>query len=221
MSSVGATPSLDALAWRYLAALLAGDRREAVRIILQEGWRRGVSAPQLELGVIAVAQRELGRLWEEARITIAEEHLATSISELALATLYDHLPRRPRIIRRAIVACVEGERHSLGGRITADFLEMAGFDVRFLGSDVPTESLLAMVETTRPDVVALSATMALHIPAVEGAVTGVRRIGGAKMPLLLGGGLTAWAPELEGRLDVTVFGGAPDAAAEAARRAFG
>lgn len=220
MSTVSATPSLDALAWRYLAALLAGDRREAVRVVLQEGWRRGVSAPQLELGVITVAQRELGRLWEEGRITVAEEHLATSISELAIATLYDHLPRRPRITRRAIVACVEGERHALGGRITADFLEMAGFDVRFLGGDVPTASLLAMVGSMRPDVVALSATMALHIPSVEGAVAGVRRIGGAKLPVLLGGGLTTWVPELEARLDVTVFGGAPDAAAEIARRAF-
>lgn len=220
MSTVSATPSLDALAWRYLAALLAGDRREAVRVVLHEGWRRGVSAPQLELGVITVAQRELGRLWEEGRITIAEEHLATSISELTIATLYVHLPRRPRITRRAIVACVEGERHALGGRIAADFLEMAGFDVRFLGGDVPTASLLAMVGSMRPDVVALSATMALHIPEVEAAVAGVRRIGGTKLPLLLGGGLTTWAPELEARLDVTVFGGAPDAAAEVARRAF-
>jgi methanogenic corrinoid protein MtbC1 len=36
------------------------------------------------------------------------------------------------------LACVEGELHEVGARMASDFLEMAGFDVRFLGANVPT-----------------------------------------------------------------------------------
>ncbi len=35
--------------------------------------------------VIQKTQREIGRLWQENRITIADEHVATAISQLALA----------------------------------------------------------------------------------------------------------------------------------------
>ena len=190
---------------RYLAAQLEGQRHEAVRLIMEEGLGAGVSVPDLELLVIGPAQREIGRLWQENRITVAQEHMATAISQLAMAQLYRHLPRDPANGKRVTVACVEGELHEVGARIASDFLEMAGFDVEFLGANVPTDSLVQWVQDARPDLLCLSATMSFHLPALTEAIERVRALLPA-LPIAVGGHAFEWARGLEDRLGVTFYG---------------
>jgi methanogenic corrinoid protein MtbC1 len=189
----------------YVAAQLAGDRTEAVRIVVDAA-RGGASVPDLQLGVIQAAQREIGQLWEENKINVAQEHLATGISQLALACLYDLITRERTNGKRAIVACVEGEHHDLGARMGADFLEMAGFDVHYLGANVPTKDLVEMIVANRPDLVGLSVAMSFNVPNLVAAVTAIREAVGDAFPILVGGQVLAWAPELEERLGVLAFG---------------
>ena len=212
---------LSSLAERYLDAQLAGDRREALRIVMDDGFRAGITVADLELYVVETAQREIGRLWQENRITIADEHLATAISQIVLSVLYQHLPRSPQIGRKALIACVEGELHDMGGRIGADFLEMAGFDVRFLGANVPTEALVAMTQLYRPDLVGLSATMSYHVAALKAAVAALRESRGTDFPIVVGGNILSWAPELEKELGVAVCGGRADSLVAATLKVLG
>ncbi len=199
-----------ALAGDYLRAQLAGDSREALRLV-DDALASGVSVRDLHLGVIEPAQREIGRLWQENAIGVAEEHLATSISQLVLARLYRHLPRVGGNGHVAVVACIEGEHHELGARMGADFLEMAGFDVRFLGANVPRESLVALVRRLRPAVVGLSIAMTFNIPALEATVAELRAAADPAPTILVGGVVVEMAPELAQRLDVCVFGGDAEA----------
>ena len=184
MSAVDHLVSLRA---RYLAAQLAGDRREALRLVLDEGIAQGVSVANLHLDVIRPAQIEIGRLWQENEITVADEHLATAISQLVVSHLYRHLPPAAPKGKRVIVCCGEDELHEMGARMAADFLEMAGFDVRFLGANVPADSVAAMVRTTRPDVVVLSAATTFCFPGLRRTIAAVRAAGGPDLPILVGG----------------------------------
>lgn len=185
-----------ALRERYVAAQLAGDRQEALRLIREEGLERGLDAPRIALEVIMPAQAEIGRLWQENRIGVAEEHLATAISQLVVSTLYAHFPRAASNGKRVIVACVEGEQHEIGARLAADFLEMAGFVVHFLGANVPTDSLVAMVRTELPHLVVLSSATTLHLAAMRSAISRIRLVGGAALPIAVGGGVCAWVQDL-------------------------
>jgi len=204
------TPSSSPLSRRYLAAQLAGDRREALRLILDEGISRGVDATVLYLDVVQEAQREIGRLWQADRVTVAQEHLATSISQLVMAHLYPHLRRKPRNGKRALVACVEGELHDMGGRMGADFLETAGFDVLFLGANCPTASLVSLVAAQRPDLVGLSATMSFHLEALARAIEEIRAVTGPSFPIVVGGHVLEWSPDLKARLGVHAAGTSAD-----------
>ena len=65
---------------QYVAAQLAGDRRSAMRLIIDQGLGRNVPLPTLYLDVIQAAQYRIGELWQHNRITVAQEHLATAIS---------------------------------------------------------------------------------------------------------------------------------------------
>ena len=182
---LGNRPELDELSRSYLEAQLAGDRREAIRLLMEEGIGRGNSVIDLHLRVIQQAQREIGRLWEQNTISIAQEHQATAVSQLALAHLYQQSIRRPAVGKSVLVACVEGELHDVGARICADVLDLHGFDVRFLGANVPTDCLISFVERTRPSLVALSVTVPIHLPTAHAAVEALRAKTDA--PLAVGG----------------------------------
>lgn len=192
---------------RYLAAQLAGNRRAGLDIVLNDGLAHGVPIPDLYLTVIEAAQHTIGQLWQENRITVAQEHLATAISHLALAHLYPSLPCEPTNGRQVLVACVAGEIHDLGARMCADFFEMAGFDVRYLGANVPTDSLVAMVRENPPDVLALSVTMTFNLPALHDAITLSREVAGSHMHVAVGGHALLWAPGLAASLGVEIADG--------------
>ncbi|MDF1504458.1 cobalamin-dependent protein [Roseisolibacter sp. H3M3-2] len=180
-------PGLDGLRRRYLAAQLRGDRREALRLIDEEGLSAGHTVPTLHLHVITPAQQEIGRLWQQNVIHVAQEHAATAISQLVVAHLYRFLPVRAPLGRRLLVACAPGERHEMGARIASDFLEAAGFSVHYLGADVPVRDLVAHALATRPDLLVLSAATGLCTPGLVEAVRAVRQTLGADFPVLAGG----------------------------------
>ncbi len=196
---------LALLAQDFLAAQLAGDRQAALRVLVEQGLQRGYTIPELHLKVIQPAQIEIGRLWQENRISVAREHLATAIAQLGLAHLYRYLPRDEPNGRKVLMSCVEGELHEVGARMASDFLEMAGFDVRFLGANVPPEHLARMLREVRPHLLALSVTMTYHLPQLREAVNHAREALPG-IPIAVGGLAFRWAPDLEQELGVSFSG---------------
>jgi MerR family transcriptional regulator, light-induced transcriptional regulator len=169
----GQHSNLDALRDQYLHTQLAGDRRAALQFI-EGALRAGHSVASVRASVVQAAQREIGRLWQEDRISIAQEHLATAISQLALAHLFQHSEFRARLGRKILVACVPGEQHDLPARLFADALDVDGYDVRFLGADVPLPDLLDAIAIERPDLLALSVTMVFNLPSLRETLQRVR-----------------------------------------------
>ena len=142
---IGQLEDLRDLRDRYLRAQLAGDRREAVRVVVEHGLARGASVHEVQTHVVQAAQDEIGRLWQLNQVTIAQEHMATAISQLALAALFERAPARKPHGKEITIACVEGELHDLPARLAADYLELDGFDVRYLGANMPHDNLVWMI----------------------------------------------------------------------------
>jgi methanogenic corrinoid protein MtbC1 len=191
-SAAGALPQLCS---RYLTAQLAGDRREALRLVLEEGLACGHPVPLLQSEVVQAAQREIGRLWQANRISIAQEHMATAISQLALSRLFEEATPLPRLGYKIVVACVEGEYHEFPARLVADFLDLGGFDVRYLGANVPHDHLVKMLVEEAPDLLALSVTMSYNARSLREAVERVRATC-RDLPILVGGHALRWEPRL-------------------------
>jgi methanogenic corrinoid protein MtbC1 len=176
---------LDELRERYLRAQLSGDRREAVQVILEHGLRKGASVRDLQSHVIQAAQDEIGRLWQLNLVSIAQEHMATAISQLALSALFEHAPSRRSHGKRVAIACVEGEQHDLPARLVADYLDLDGFEVRYLGANVPHEDLCALIRDEAPDLIGLSVTMSFNMASLREAISRLRVVTTA--PILAGG----------------------------------
>jgi methanogenic corrinoid protein MtbC1 len=218
-----ATPEIDfgALAERFLAAQLAGDRGEAMRVVVDEGIARGARVLDVQARIIRTAQREIGRLWQTNRISVAQEHLATGISQVVLARLFEYVKPPARVGRVVSVACVEGEMHDLPARLVADYLDQAGFTVRYHGANVPTDDLLKALRTDRPSLLALSATMSFNVGALRTAVGRIRTELEAPLPIMIGGHAVEWAAELPAALDVKTAPSTPEELIAAVRTLTG
>ena len=93
--------------------------------------------------------------------------------------------------------------------------------MRYLGASVPTESLIAMIMTYHPDLVALSTTMSFHITALRTVVTRIREATDGRVPVAIGGGACAWSPELRTELGVELTAASAHEIVDAATRHFG
>jgi MerR family transcriptional regulator, light-induced transcriptional regulator len=209
-------PTREALPGAYLDAVVAGNRRRAFDVV-DAALAAGMDLRSLYLEVFQPALREIGRLWQQNRITVADEHLATAITQAAMARLYDRLFALARDAGPLLVAaCADSERHEVGLRMVCDLLEMEGWDTVFLGATVPLDDLVRMVRERRPQVVALSAAIAPNVPRVGQAIRAIRDALPGRAPLIaVGGRAFAEDPELAARLGADLT--ARDAA-EAAER---
>jgi methanogenic corrinoid protein MtbC1 len=214
------TAGFQELAETYVNVQLRGDRRAALHFV-DRLVHEGHSVADIQQHVIAAAQRQIGRMWEESRIGVAQEHMATAISQLALAQLYRYAQPLPARGRKVVVACVEGELHEFPARLVADALDLAGYDTRFLGADVPTGSLLEVLEQESPNLLALSITMPFHGAALLRQVKSVRDHTGGLLPIAVGGLACAQLREITAEIRPEILASSAREMVEEANRLFG
>jgi methanogenic corrinoid protein MtbC1 len=175
------------LAEGYLQALRAGNRRQASTLIVQ-AVDSGTAVRDVYLHVFQPVQRELGRLWQLGEISVAQEHLATAITQFTMSQLYPRIFATERRGRRMLAACVGDELHELGIRMVADFFEMDGWDTYYLGANTPISAIVSAVAAHKPDLLALSVTMAFHLSKAVELIEQIRSSEHhARLPVLVGG----------------------------------
>jgi methanogenic corrinoid protein MtbC1 len=183
----------------YLQAILHGQRQAAASIAV-ETVRQGHSVLDVYADVLQESMYEIGRLWATGRITVAQEHMATAITQHVIAHVYPLIepPQPPR--GRMVITGVEGEQHQVGPNMVADVLESAGWDVRFLGTNTPVAGVLQAVEEHRADVLGISATMLFNIPSVRRLIAEARALPGRNLRVILGGSAFRATPGLHKEL---------------------
>ena len=194
---------LAAMRATFVESALHGDRKAALQLAL-DAQERERDTTSLYVGLFQKSMHDVGRLWETNRITVAQEHMATATVQYVVAQLYSRLPTQPTVRGKALITGVEGEHHQLGPNLVADVLEARGFDVRFLGTDVPQAAVLSAVEEERPTLIGISTTMAFNLPKAIALVRALQSGQAVAPRILLGGAAFAATPDLV--IELGVFG---------------
>lgn len=155
--------------------LLSGRRAPCSRLVERLG-QEGHGHEALYEHLLRPALVQVGVLWEQNRVTVAQEHVATAIVDALLHDLFDRAKPAALTGRRALVACVEGELHQVGARMVADTLELRGWDTRLVGAGVPLVALERMAEEHRPHLLALSMSMAWNLGSLNQALAALSDI---------------------------------------------
>lgn len=211
--------SLERLTDHLWETVVAGDEYAATELVLH-ALDEGLPAESMLLDVIAAVQGRVGQEWAANHISVAQEHAATAINERVVAALALHPSARTTPTRgRITVACVDGEWHALPARLLAEVLKLHGWQVDYLGAQVPTPHLIAHLHHTGPDAVALSSSIASRLPTAHATITACQSVG---VPVLVGGaafgsdgryatllGAQAWAPDARAAADLLERGPLP------------
>jgi methanogenic corrinoid protein MtbC1 len=176
----GTTPSfldpgqrLSPLAREYVHALLGGYRQAAGALVFDAA-ERGEPVRQLYLQVFQPALREIGRLWQMKKISVAQEHFCSAATQIVMSQLRLRGVVAERCGCSVVVACISGDLNDVGARMVGDFFEMAGWDNYFCGANTPHAALVEAVVERTADVLAVSATMGYHLHAVQELIEAVR-----------------------------------------------
>lgn len=171
----------------YVQHLIAGEDRECLRAAKA----LALDLPGLHdlyVDLIQASQYRVGELWEQGKISVAIEHLATAINTHVAAACYEPLARVSAGGPPAMVTCTPDELHELGPRLLADLLECDGWNVAFFGSSMPLRDLVDAVQRRRPRFVGISVALVNHLGSVHKTIAAIRDALRAECPPIVVGG---------------------------------
>jgi MerR family transcriptional regulator, light-induced transcriptional regulator len=210
------------VAGMYLDALRSGDR-DLARSIISDHIRMGIAERDIYHRVLEPVLHEAGRLWQVQKISIAQEHFITGTIQLELAWLTEQYRAGNRDVKRRgktlVAASVAEELHEIGIRMVADFFGMDGWDTYYIGANTPAPGLITAVREQKADVVALSATMAWHLPRVDYLVRSLRGDPETRhVKIIVGGYPFNLVPDLWQKIGADACAGNAEGAVAAANR---
>ena len=116
--------------------------------------------------VVFPALKRVGMYWETAVFPPANEHFASELISFEIAAATQALEPPPAGAPTIVLACPQDERHALGLIGLALLLKSRGVRVIYLGSDVPTQDLIAAYEATHAQAICISATSAIGLASL-------------------------------------------------------
>lgn len=220
-SGLGADGPEGMLARRFLLAVLEGRGEDGVQLVLDAA-AEGLGPEEIHRALVRV-QSEIGRMWQAGEVHVAEEHLATQVVRHALARLKPVLQRGPapggRAPGRVLLAGVSGDLHDVGLQLLADAFELDGWHSLLLGANTPAIDCVMAVGDFGADLLAVSAHLSVHVPAVEELVRSLRASSaGRDVPVLVGGPPFDSVPDLWRLVGADASASDPSQALAVARR---
>jgi MerR family transcriptional regulator, light-induced transcriptional regulator len=164
---------LKPMAEDYLKRLLAQDQSGATDLIFNAA-DAGIPIPNLYMNVLQPTLHEVGRLWQTNRISIPQEHYFTAATKTIMSQLYPYLIQRRSNGRHLIATCIDGELHEIGIRMVCDVFTMNGWEAAYLGASVPVSEIVTLVAIEKPEILALSITIAPNLPKAAALIGAIR-----------------------------------------------
>lgn len=133
---------------------------------------------------------EVGIGWYEGEVTVQQEHFASSQAIRQLETLLNAAPP-PTKNGRLLVACAPEEQHTFSALLLTLLLRHRGWDVVYLGANVPLDRLETAVDVIRPRLLIITA----QTLNTAGKLLSVAQFAQENdMPLAFGGGVFSAIP---------------------------
>jgi excisionase family DNA binding protein len=185
--------------------LIASDEPGAWEII-EAALGSGMEPEAVLLEIISPTLRSIGELWEQGKLSVADEHRASAVATRLISRLGARFGRRGHKRGTVIVAAPAGEMHSVPIAIAANLLRWHGFGVVELGADTPADALAeAAVGESDLVAVAIGCTSKNSPLAARRAIAAVRQKV-PQVPILLGGAAVTTAAQAR-RLGADMFTG--------------
>lgn len=154
---------------------LEGNEDDAIHYLSQ----MGTTPNRLHLyeQFLTPTMYHIGDLWERNEISVADEHLATAVCDFVLSQL-DSMKKRAseQNASKVLLFGIEEEQHYLGLKMVASTFREYGWNVRYLGPNLPLDHALKQVNRYKPDVVGVSAALSYRLPVLKEVIEHLTRL---------------------------------------------
>jgi methanogenic corrinoid protein MtbC1 len=178
----------------WISACLAFDERSAENILAQASALYPVETVCFEL--LQKGLHQMGEGWYEGDITVQQEHFASALATRRLDALIAATPP-PTRAGRILVGCPPEEEHTFSPLLISLLLRRYGWDVLYLGADVPLTRLEFTIVTARPQLVILPAQ---QLQSAATLLEMARLLQQERVPLAFGGRIFNQLPQLSVRI---------------------
>ncbi len=141
---------------RMYKALVSRDERGADALF------QGILAAfDLETALVEIftpCLHQIGDAWYHGEVGVATEHFASTYLRGKLAGLLQTYPGE-RGAPRILVGTGPEDHHEIGALMFAVLLRSQGYQVEYLGPDIPLEDLIEYARLENPDMIVLTATL--------------------------------------------------------------
>lgn len=128
--------------------------------LIQEALAQGLEPKEILMGPLTTSMELVGEKFERNEYLIPDMLASAECVGLAMDTLAPHLMKAGvKTKGKFIIATVAGDLHDIGKNIVAIMLKGAGYEVVDLGTDVPTDRIVAAVKEHQAPFVGLSALL--------------------------------------------------------------
>jgi DNA-binding transcriptional MerR regulator len=128
----------------------------------------------------------VGDMWHRGELDVGSEHLVEKVITGRIHSLL-----ADKVVQEggplAVLACPPGERHEVGLLSAAVVLREIGFELIYLGADLPIEDLVSAVAHRRPRLVVLGVTMSPDQRVLTRLNEQLRAEAFHDVPVLIGG----------------------------------
>ncbi len=160
----------------------------AVNDLDAAGLEAALARAMVAFGRIAAAERvalplmeEIGSMWQEGKLRVAHEHLASAVVRSFLGDPGNG--RNPGAGGAAlVVATPAGQRHELGALASVTTAASGGWQVTYLGPDLPADEIAAAARMKNASAVALSIVYPADDPHLHQELRKLRRLLPAALP---------------------------------------
>jgi len=144
--------TLDTMRAHWIAACMSFSEMNAEQILNQAFSMFPVEAVCVE--VLQKGMSEIGNKWYENQASVQQEHFASGLAMRRLDALLSSSPA-PSRAQTILVGCPANEWHTFTPLMLALFLRRRGFNVIYLGANVPTERFEETVRAVRANLIIL------------------------------------------------------------------
>jgi DNA-binding transcriptional MerR regulator len=149
-----AAGALAQLCRQWLTACLRLDRTMADETLTQAFARFSPEVVCTE--VLSKALRLIGESWVRGEVSIQQEHFASALAVRRLESLVAAMPPAIRT-ERVLVCCAPEDQHVFSPLLLTFFILRKGWDVLYLGANVPVDAVKQTVVQTKPKLVVIAA----------------------------------------------------------------
>lgn len=129
---------------------------------------------------------QIGDRWKAGELRPVHEHMASSVIRSLTYILRNNNPH-PANAPKMIVTTPIGQLHELGALLAAIMAELSGWDVTYLGTNLPAEEIAAGVKYTQALALTISLSFAADDHVVPKELRRLKKLIGNDVALIVGG----------------------------------